>query len=547
MKLQPRKPFPWKHIIKAELIFLIWIVFNTLKLTGTQYLMTHTSGFPLWKMALRNIFFLYFSWRVIFLFRKRVVSLAVYLLQTLFMAVLLMVFLYSGEIIVLSQIFTIKEGIQAAGTLKVVVLNWRNIFLILDLPVFIYVFRKYVPIRTQLKAFSIPLLLLSGIGLYALLWKLDYFKGTGTEWGILGRQAKYGTLYTSLVLSNTSNQKDAVKSITYGREITIPEKETKHNIITIQTESLTSDVLNLKVAGRLVMPLLSKIASHNVYFPYMLIQHKTGASSDAEFSMVNGVEAIRGFPACQLTTYDYPNSFIKRLPDNVHTAAFHANTGSYFNRNFNLPAMGFDIFFDIFKMGLKEKKWGGSDEDLLNFAIGELKKEKSPYYYHIITMTSHGPFNLVYSVKHKEPFSSLPKSEEKDYLTSMAYVDSVLGKAVQRIRSLDKNAYIFIYGDHSIRLSGKHYRGSSYIFYDSRKFEFTPLIIITPEGTRYRETKRVASILDLGATILDASGYGGTIRSFGGSLLRADTLPEKIINDSKEYSRKKLFRLVQER
>lgn len=160
-----------------------------------------------------------------------------------------------------------------------------------------------------MKFLNIPFILISGIGLYALLWKLDYFKGTGAEWGYLGRQAKYGTIYTSLVLSDTSNQKEAINSIKYGQKTYIPEKSAKHSIITIQVESLTADVLNLTVEGKPVMPFLSSLAGSNIYYPYLISQHKSRASSDAEFSLINGVEAIRGFPACQLTTYSYPNSF----------------------------------------------------------------------------------------------------------------------------------------------------------------------------------------------------------------------------------------------
>ncbi|MCF6335152.1 MAG: LTA synthase family protein [Spirochaetales bacterium] len=516
-----------------------------IKLTGTQYIMTSTSGFPLWKMALRNIFFLYFLWRIIFLSGKRITPILAYILQTLFMTILLLVYEYSGEIILLSQLFTLKEGLTAIGSLSTVVFKPSNLILIFDIPVLFLILYQYHRIRKSLIPLFLPMAVLTGIGLYLLLVKLDYFKGTGTEWGILGRQAKYGTIYTSLVLSDTSNQKDAVNSIVYGTEITIPEKSIKHNVITIQVESLTADILFQEYKDSPVMPFLSSLAMENIYYPYLTAQHKTGASSDAEFSAINGVEAIRGFPACQFTIYDYPNSFIKRFPDKVNTLVFHANTGSYFNRNFNLPAMGFDNFYDLFEMGLNEKKWGGSDGDLFSFVTKTLKEEKNPYYYHIITMTSHGPFNLVYSVYSEDRFDDIPVKEEKDYFTSMSYVDTVLAKGIREIREIDPEAYIFIYGDHSIKLKGRYYENKSYLFIDSRKFEFVPLIIVSPNSVSYKETEKVVSILDIGVSVLDASGYGGTIKSFGSSLLEPELINSAFPNDGKLYDRNKIFSLIE--
>ena len=537
----------WKAVIKSELIFLVFIAFNTIKLTGAQYIMTSTSGFPLWKMALRNVFFLYVVWRILFLSRSRIIPLLAYILQIVFMSVLLLVFQYSGEIIVLSQLFTIKEGLTAISSLSTILFKPSNLILIADLPLVIFILKRYHRTRKGLFTFFLPIIAIAGLGLYLLFAKLDYFSGAGTEWGVLGRQAKFGTIFTSLVLSDTSNQKDAIKSIVYGPEISIPEKKIKHNIITMQIESLTADILFQKYGDIPIMPYLSELASENIYYPYLISQHKTGASSDAEFSAFNGVEAIRGFPACQFTLYNYPNSLIKRFPDKVDTFVFHANTGSYFNRNVNLPAMGFDSFFDLFKMGIKEKKWGGSDEDLFSFVIKTLEAEKNPYYYHIITLTSHGPFNFVYNVYSDKRFTSIANREERDYFTSLAYVDKTLKASITRIRKIDPSAYIILYGDHSIKLKGDYYKTNSYLFTGGEKFEFVPLIIVTPDGVHYQEKENIASILDISATVLDASGYGGSIKSFGGSLLKPKKLPVTFPNDGKLYNRSEIFSLIESR
>jgi len=536
----------WKSVLQAELVFLLLILFNTFKLTGIQYAMTGASGFPLWKMAVRNLFFLYCSWRMVFLIKPRIPFLILYILQTVFMTVLLLVFLYSGEILQLSQIFTVREGVTAIGSLKIILANPLNLLPVSDLIPVLFLFYRYPRIRKNLLPLSVPMILLSGLGVYALAWKMDYFKADGREWGVLGQNAKFGTIYTSLVLSDTSREEDAIRNLSYGPEITVPSSPEKHNIITIQVESLTADILGLTYGNQPVMPYLTSLAGENLFFPYMIAQHKTGASSDAEFSMINGIEAVRGFPACQFSLYDYPNSLVKRFPDEVRTAAFHANTGDYFNRTRNLPAMGFSTFYDMGKMGIKENRWGGSDEDLFNFAVKTLQEEKSPYYYHIITMTSHGPFHFTPPDYQNSRFDNLSSRIERDFLVSMAYVDEVLSKAVPELRKLDGNSWIFIYGDHPIRLSGDVYRDRSHLTYDSRDLPYVPLIILAPDGRRYRESEKAVSIMDIAATVLDVSGYGGTIRSFGSSLLHPEALPETLPNDGKEYSRRSLFHIIDE-
>ena len=129
----------WKGIFKAELIFLLFIAFSTIKLTGTQYIITSTSGFPLWKMALRNVFFLYFLWRLSFLFKKPIITITGYILQTFLMGLLLLIFQYSGEIVVLSQLVNIKEGFTALNTLSTVIFKWSNLILFVDLPILIFI------------------------------------------------------------------------------------------------------------------------------------------------------------------------------------------------------------------------------------------------------------------------------------------------------------------------------------------------------------------------------------------------------------------------
>jgi phosphoglycerol transferase MdoB-like AlkP superfamily enzyme len=333
----------------------------------------------------------------------------------------------------------------------------------------------------------------------------------------------------------------------YISKLKIPEnivkgerKEKYSNIIFIQVESLDSFIINEKYKDNFVMPYLNKLKSNSIYYPYVISYHFAGGTSDCEFTIFNSQEPIFDFPSINLLNYNYKNSFLKVLKkENYVLKAFHGNEGYFWNRSYALPAMGFDKFFDIYEMNLKVTGWGAKDEDVFGFVLKELKKEKFPFFYYIITMSSHVPFTNVLRHYKNERFNDIENRVLRNYFLSMNYVDRVLEKYLKEFMEIP-DTYIFIYGDH-VGLQREENFFGSIIEVDNLKFEFVPLIIVTPDKKIYKEENLVGSFLDLAPTALFSSGIEFNYRSDGQNLTSFPIKNNQISIFEKNYKRSYLY------
>jgi Phosphoglycerol transferase and related proteins, alkaline phosphatase superfamily len=284
-----------------------------------------------------------------------------------------------------------------------------------------------------------------------------------------------------------------------------------------------------------------------VYYPYTLSYHKAGSTSDCEFSTINGVEPFDDYPSIKIRNYDYPNSLLKPLTSAGYSAvAFHGNKGTYFNRNIAFKKMGFSAFYDLAAMGLTERVWGASDGDVFNYVKGALAAQngKAPFFYYIITMSSHEPFNFVKSYYRTAHYDAIIDESSRNYYTAMSYVDGQIKDFVEYVRTTQKNTYIIIYGDHTPIIKKSFYKRASFMS-NAKLFEFVPLYILTPGKTIYHENKRIASFLDIAPTLLTASKIAFSIKSNGDDLLAALHGQDKIMYSGTLYSRADLFSRIQ--
>jgi len=380
----------------------------------------------------------------------------------------------------------------------------------------------------------------------AAFYRLGYFSSENILHDSFSRRNfKYGTVFAQ-IYDIGIDQQEIIKKIKYGDSVDFPPKSKLYNIISIQVESLNADLIDYSYNGQEVTPNLNKIAGNNIYFPYLLSQHKTGNSSDAEFSVFNSVEALSGFPAAQFTEYDYPNSFVKQL-SKYSKLSFHGNKGDFYNRYENLEKMGFDRFWDRIRMNLPEKGWGAADEDVFNFMLEKIAEESLPFYYHHITMTSHGPFDNAKNYYNNPNYSDIQIKSERDYLNTFSYVDETINNFITSVQEIHPDTYFFIYGDHTVTIEGNDYISDVRNIENDYLFEYVPLIIITPDNTQYLEEKRIVSFLDLSPTILSASGQKSMIKTFGEVIIPVDkelNLYKEVLFNDEYYSREELFNLI---
>jgi lipoteichoic acid synthase len=193
-------------------------------------------------------------------------------------------------------------------------------------------------------------------------------------------------------------------------------------------------------------------------------------------------------------------------------------------------------------MGLSEISWGAPDGSVFDFVKTLMRSQSAPFFYYIITMSSHEPFTLVKPYYHTDAFASAPGAA-RDYYTAMSYTDREIKSIVSDIRKARPDTYVFLYGDHTPLISRDFYKRAT-VVQDNRLFEFVPLFIITPDRRVYRENACVASFMDIAPTILNASGVAYRFKSSGANLLLGPLADGAISYRNGLYSRAELFRKI---
>lgn len=539
-------------------VLSLFILLNTLKVSIFNLILTDNKTAY---MAQYKLFFTLLTTIVLvnifFILKYRVLFLLIYILQVLYIIVNISYYTFFHSYLHIMQfIMLFNEGMTAANQ-NAAPINFNMVIILIDLPGFILLYKNFGKIMDFRKNKRFITIMVSCISLVFLggIEVTSYYK----EWSLVhlveskynGEKPiveRYGTLVNNaLGIYLNRNEKVIIDKLKYGSVQNGKAQGNKRsNFIFIQVESMDSNAVNKQYNGSYIMPFLNSLKDNSVYYPYVLSEHMGGGTSDIEFSVINSLEPLEGYSAQKLSSYNYPNSFIKILRRNNYSAiGFHGNKGSFFNRNISFPKMGFERLVDMETMGLKDVGWGAPDKDVLNYSYDYISKKKGPFVTYIITMTSHGPFTNASNYHHSNTFEGIVNANIKNYLNSMSYVDKVLGDFVTEIRKKYKNTYIFIFGDHTPNIRDKEYMQASFN-YDNKYFEFVPLFIITPDGRKYTESNRAVSMLDFSPTILRAAGVAFEIRSDGADILNFNGDWKGIKFKDVVYKREDLYEKVSE-
>lgn len=546
----------------ALALILFFIASNILKVTIFDNLLINSSA-SLWSClrpsgVLTKGIIAGFVYVLLLRVRRPWAIIVFYLLQMLYMVVNLSYhFNFEGYLHVNQYVVLFSETLDLL-THSAVPWDARLWFVFIDAPLFAFIVFKYSSIayfnRRHLvkKAFFVL-----GIGLILYAYKWDVAGRRESALGIMNNAytsnnsvvSQYGLLVFNIMdLLNYRDALSHIKSLDYGREISLPAADSIHpNFIVLQVESMDSYIVNCRYKANYVTPYLHSLSRKSVYYPYTLSYHKAGSTSDCEFSTINGVEPFDDFPSIKIRNYDYPNSMLKPLASaGYQIAGFHGNKGTFFNRAIAFKKMGFSAFYDLNAMGLTERVWGASDGDVFNYVKGALaaQKGKAPFFYYIITMSSHEPFNFIQSYYRNDTYDAIVDEPWRNYFAAMSYVDSQIKDFVEYVRETKSNTCIVIYGDHAPIIKKSLYKRSSFIS-NANLFEFVPLYILTPGKTIYHENKNVASFLDIARTLLTASKIAFSIKSSGNDLLDSLHGQEKTTYNGTLYSRANLFSRIQ--
>ncbi|HEX2946784.1 MAG TPA: LTA synthase family protein [Clostridia bacterium] len=484
--------------------------------------------------------------------RFRLVLILLYVAQSAYIFSYMSYYAYFGNYLHLFQAFALfTEGVGPIRHFTIPV-NYKMAVLLIDLPVFILLLVHKKGTGSYLNSIKKPLRVAVSVSIAALLLIECWNYANGLSVLQLGKNfysteekiiERYGT-FTNNIVDITVNYGGAnmINQFRYGKaEVPASTTEDHPNIVAIQVEAMDAGIVNQEYGGDYVMPYLHSLTQKAVYYPYMLSYHKSGGTSDAEFSILNSIEPLGNYPSIKIPIYSYPNSFVKQLNKGGYaTEAFHGNIGNYYNRDVAFQKMGFDNFFDIGKMKLKESGWGAPDHEVYDFATKNTAGLAKPFFDYIITMSSHMPFENTAGYYKNDKYADITDKTVRNYFTAMSYVDQSIRDFADKITKLHPDTYILVWGDHTPGIESEEYKQASFTS-DGDYYEFVPFIMLTPDKRTYREEKNAASFLDIAPTILDAAGIAYSYRTDGIDLAAPpEKLPE-IPFKGKFYSRAELF------
>jgi lipoteichoic acid synthase len=225
------------------------------------------------------------------------------------------------------------------------------------------------------------------------------------------------------------------------------------NLIVLQIESLENFVINQKIEGQEITPNINKLLKNSLYFSNYHEQVYNGTSSDGDLLTNTSVYPIRRGS----TFFRYPNNTYNSLPklleeEGYSTVGIHPDKGSYWNWMPALNSIGFQKTIDSTSFNMDETiGLGLSDGSYLRQVEPIIKGQKQPFYNFLVTLTSHGPFDM--PEEHRELLLDeyLDDTKMGGYLQSIRYVDKHLGILIDKLdkEGILDNSILVIYGDHT--------------------------------------------------------------------------------------------------
>lgn len=299
------------------------------------------------------------------------------------------------------------------------------------------------------------------------------------------------------------------------------------NLVLLMVESLNAWVVDLKIDGREVCPVLNSLIADtsSISCTLMMAQVKNGRSSDGMFIYNTGLLPLAsGSVAMDYGDNEYPSlaRALKAVNKNYHAMEITVDHAGMWNVENTARSYGFDSLHlqDCFRE--KYLKSGQSiDKALLEYASGEIAVARHPFYAMIFTGTTHIPYDKLEKIQ--PTWISQSKSytvNVRNYLEKVAFFDRQLGEFVDRLKrdGAYDNTVLVIASDHSDFVDTSP-EGRPSI--SQRGIE--TLFVIVNSGLPGRHIQGPVGQVDLYPTILDIMGANAYWwKGLGYSLVRHD-------------------------
>ncbi|MDT9337732.1 LTA synthase family protein [Clostridium perfringens] len=263
--------------------------------------------------------------------------------------------------------------------------------------------------------------------------------------------------YTNKEMTLTDAQKNEIKTWFDENKEDLPDNKYKgmfegKNLIAIQVESFENFVIGQKVYGQEITPNINKLLKNSLYFDNIKEQNNSGISSDCDLMVNTSMLPVRDGS----TFFGYPWTEYNTLQDllnskGYNTISTHPEVPGNWNWAEAHKSFKADKIWDASQFNQSEViGLGMSDESYLKQIGDKLKKEKQPFYTFLVTLTSHGPFE----VPEDKQYLNLPEDLNENmlgaYFQSVRYTDEAIGKFINQLKEegLLENTVIMLYGDH---------------------------------------------------------------------------------------------------
>lgn len=227
------------------------------------------------------------------------------------------------------------------------------------------------------------------------------------------------------------------------------------NIILIMMESTQDFVINRKVNGKEITPFLNELIKDSYYFTQIYDQTAQGKTSDAELMIDTGLYPLASgsvFVRKPENTYQSLPHLLKEK-NNYHSAVFHGNVRTFWNRETMYDSLGYDTFYSKRDYNVTEENainYGLKDIPFFHQSLSYLESLPEPYYAKFITLTNHFPFLLA----DEDMFIDLAATKEdvvNRYVTTVRYLDRAIEMFFEELKEKG------MYEDTIFVLAGDHY------------------------------------------------------------------------------------------
>ena len=300
------------------------------------------------------------------------------------------------------------------------------------------------------------------------------------------------------------------------------------NVVLLLVESLNAWVVDLKIDGREVCPVLNSLVADTsaIATTQMMAQVKNGRSSDGMFIYNTGLLPL----PVQSVAMDYgDNNYpalakaLKSVNPSYRTMEITVDRSGMWNVDHTAVSYGFDSLFlqDVYR-DTYIKSQQSIDKTLLEFSSAEFAKQRQPFYAMVFTGTTHVPYDRLEDVM-QPTWISQSKSYTRyvrNYLEKVAFFDRQLGAFIERMKrdGTYDNTVLIVASDHSDFIDDDP-KGRASI--SERGIEC--VFVILNSGLPGRRIEGPVGQIDLYPTLLDLLGLNTYWwKGLGHSLLRTD-------------------------